>query len=223
MQGAGHAPGRVPDPAPETNRMETEMNLTGYRHLGLAALALALAASGGPAAAQQIRPGGNAGQPVARATTYDPERVRALMMSIHGYTREGLEGASTNVPEILMTLAGDGREETVVRRQSVKGLSLYPTEEVLTFIEKELVSAPLHLKRLYLNSLGGFAQGFPDRVSTVAETYLNDPELVLRYSALKLTGRVGQTPRVRTMLETRLTHEPDLKLRKEIEKRLGPG
>lgn len=207
---------------PDPNRKEVDMIRNRILPWGLAALALGLAAAA-PAAAQQIaRPGGD-GEALSApaATTYDPERVRTLMLSIHGYTREALDAASTDVPEILMMLAGDGQEQLTVRRQAVKGLSLYPSDEVLTFIENRVPAAPPPLKRLYLNSLGRFGQSFPDRVGALAETYLNDPELTVRYSALKLASQLESSPRVRTMLQSRLTREPDAQLRSEIEKRLA--
>ena len=191
-----------------------------------AVLALALLAPS-PARAQitttGVRPGGGdgGGEPPRPSVTYNPERVRALLLSIHGYTREGLQAASTNADEILMMLAGDGQEEMVVRRQAIKGLRLFPSDGTLSFIEREVGGAPEGLKRLYLSSLGGFAQAFPDRVGALAESALNDPLVNVRFSALKLTGELGQTPRVRSMLQSRLAAEPDAKLRAAIQQRLG--
>jgi hypothetical protein len=156
-----------------------------------------------------------------QATEYRPDRIRALMTSIHGYTRAGLEAASTNVDEILMSLADDEQELMLVRRQAIKGLRLYPTAEVLSFIEQESVSAPANLKRLYLSSAAGFAQGFPERVRTLAETHLNDESVNVRFSALKLSGALEQGVQVRTMLQNRLALEPDQKLRSAIQARLN--
>lgn len=156
-----------------------------------------------------------------QAAEYRPDRVRALMSSIHGYTREGLEAASTNVNEIMMMLAADDQEQVFIRRQAIKGLRLYPTDEVLTFIEQKSVSAPANLKRLYLSSAAGFVQAFPDRVATLAETHLSDESVNVRYSALKLSGALQASARVRTMLQNRLALEPDQKLRSAIQAKLN--
>ena len=189
-----------------------------------AVLAMALLAPS-PAVAQitatGVRPDGGGGEPPRPSVTYNPERVRALLLSIHGYTREGLQAASTNADEILMMFAGHGQEEMVIRRQAIKGLRLFPSDGTLSFIEREVGGAPEGLKRLYLSSLGGFAPAYPDRVGTLAESALNDPLVNVRFSALKLTGELGQTPRVRSMLQSRLAAEPDARLRTAIEQRLG--
>jgi hypothetical protein len=207
-----------PSKAKTSNRKEADMERT---VLSLALLTLLLGAMAWPAMAQ-VRPGGAVEEELlSRATTYDPERVRALMLSIHGYTYAALESVSTDVPRILMMLAGDDRELMVVRRQAVKGLKLYPQADVLTFIENQVGRVPEPLRRLYLGTLGGFALGFPDRVSAIAETYLNDPELLVRYAALTLAGQLEPSPRVRSILETSLEREQDATLRSAIRKQLN--
>jgi len=156
-----------------------------------------------------------------QATQYRPDRVRAMMTSIHGYTREGLEGASSNVDEILMMLAADDQEQMLVRRQAIKGLRLYTTADVLSFIEQNSAAAPESLKRLYLSSAAGFAGAFPARVQALAEANLNDSEVNVRFSALKLSDALRATPQLTTMLQSRLALESDAGLRAAIQRRLG--
>ncbi|MEE8555614.1 MAG: HEAT repeat domain-containing protein, partial [bacterium] len=149
------------------------------------------------------------------------ERVRTLMLSIHGFTLAQLNAVSTDVPEILMTLADDGGELMLVRRQSIKGMRLYPTEPLLTFIEDRVDEAPLGLKRLYLSSLGGFAASDPARVTPLMEQALDDPDITVRYAALNLASQLGSTQEVQSILQTRLSVEPDGGLRGSIERQLA--
>jgi hypothetical protein len=157
----------------------------------------------------------------APASSYDPVRLRQMLLGIHGFDKAALESASTNAPEILMSLANDPNEQMVVRRQAVKGLRWYPEDGVLGFIEQQAPSAPRTLKRLYLASLSGFAATHPARVTAVAATAIEDPDVAVRRDALTLSDRLGATPQVKSILQSRLAREPDAGLRAEIQSRLG--
>lgn len=195
------------------------------RHIAGAALLLAALGAAAPAWAQlgptSENPNGAGTEPLRPSVEYRPERVRALMLSIHGYTKAALQAASVDAEQILMMYAGDPQEAMVVRRQAVKGLRLFPQDSTLRFIESTMPGSPEGLKRLYLDSLEGFAAGFPDRVTALAGTALNDPLVTVRSSALHLTGVLQQTAGVRQMLESRLAVEPDAGLRSRIQQRLN--
>lgn len=194
----------------------------------LALLAGLVTVGASSAPAQQVpgrlAPGGGPGagdEALGMAASYDPERVRTLMLSIHGFTLAQLNAVSTDVPEILMTLADDGGELMLVRRQSIKGMRLYPTEPLLTFIGDRVDQAPLGLKRLYLSSLGGFAASDPARVTPLMEQALDDPDITVRYAALNLASKLSSTQEVQSILQTRLSVEPDGGLRGSIERQLA--
>jgi hypothetical protein len=157
----------------------------------------------------------------APASSYDPARLRQVLLNIHGYDKAALEAASTDVSEILMTLANDPEELMVVRRQAVKGLRLYPEDGVMNFIEQQAPSAPRTLKRLYLSSLNGFAATHPARVSALVAANLEDADVSVRLDAVRLSDRLGATPQVKSILQSRLSREPDAQLRVEIQRRLG--
>jgi hypothetical protein len=157
----------------------------------------------------------------APASSYDPARLRQALLSIHGFSKEALEAATTNAPDVLMLLAADPEEEMAVRRQAVKALRFYPEDGVMSFIEQQAPSAPRGLKRLYLSSLGGFVTSHPERVSVMAAAALEDADRSIRLDALKVADRLGARPEVRAMLQSRLAREADPGLRLEIQRRLG--
>ena len=158
----------------------------------------------------------------APASSYDPARLRQVLLSIHGYGKTALEAASTNVSEILTMIAGDPNEPMAIRRQAVKGLRLYPEDGVMTFIEKEAPTAPRTLKRLYLSSLSGFTATHPARVSALVAAHLEDADVTVRMDAVRLTDQLGATPQVQSILQNRMAREPDAGLRAEIQRRLVP-
>lgn len=202
------------------SRMTQILTAAGAALIALAVLGLDVAA------AQQIRTprapgtpgvGGGGDAPLTpQATSFEPEKVRTLMLSIHGYTRAQLEAASTDVDQVLMVLADDPDELMLVRRQAVKGLRLYPTEEVLNFIEGRVDQAPLGLKRLYLSSLSGFVNSHPGRVTAIMEDALNDSEITIRYAGLNLARKLEGDGQVNSILQQRLDTEPDPTLRNRI-------
>ena len=169
-------------------------------------------------AAQWLWPGPALAAP---ASSYDPARLRQVLLNIHGYDKLALEAASTNVSEILMSLAGDPNEAMVVRRQAIKGLRLYPEDGVMNFIEQEAPSAPRSLKRLYLSSLSGFAASHPARVSALVAASLEDADASVRMDAVRLSDQLGATPQVKSLLQSRFSREPDAGLRAEIQRRLN--
>ncbi len=153
------------------------------------------------------------------ATEYRPERVRILLMSIHGFTLAALNAASTDVAAILAGFI-DGGELMVVRRQAVKALRWFPSAEMLTFIEERVYTAPAGLKHLYLQSLGGFAAVAPERTTTVMAAMIDDADVTVRYAALHLSRALQSGPAVRAVLEGRLERESHRGLRQAIEERL---
>ncbi len=154
------------------------------------------------------------------ATQYRPHYVRNLLRAIHGFTQEGLESASTDIPEILMGFIDDPNEGNLVQRQAIKALRLYPAEETLGFIEGRVDASPRGLQILYVLSLGGFAEGAPARVSTVMENMLEHADRGIRSAALNLS-RSLRTPRASLALQNRLAREPDPNLRRAIQQQLN--
>lgn len=218
----------------------------GLKALGTAA-ALAVAAmvlADGPAAAQHLRPGVQRGLsapaagssstlatpqagPAASApaaplaSRRDPDAVRSVLKSVHGFSREALDAASTDVPDILQGFIDSAGEPLLVRRQAIKALALYPSDANLSFIEARVDAAPVGLRRLYLLSATAFGTARPAAVSAILERALGDDDVTVRGAAVAGAARLVHVSSVRSALEGRLDSEPDPALRREIGKALG--
>ena len=155
------------------------------------------------------------------ATTRNPERVRNLMLAIHGFTYDGLQAASTDVPAILHGFIDNPAERMTVRRQAVKALRHYPSEKNFAFIERRMDSAPIGLRRLYVLTLAGFGATHHDRIVDMVGPLLADPDVGVRDATVVLCGRLKAGPRVHALLENRLNVEPQAGVRRAINRVLG--
>jgi hypothetical protein len=169
-----------------------------------------------------VLPGASApaGAPLPPATVRDPAAVRTLLSAIHGFTREQLEAASTDVPAILHGFIDDAGEPMLVRRQAVKALAYYPNAANLAFIAGRVDGAPLGLKRLYLGSLAGFGAVDAAGVSAILERALGDANVTVRQAAVGTAARLAELPVVRSTLQSHAASEPDPALRRQIQQAL---
>lgn len=153
----------------------------------------------------RIAAGGQAAQ--APATTRNPERVRTQMMAIHGFSRAGLEAASTDVSAILQGFISDPDEMPLVRRQAIKALRLFPTDDNFAFIKNELDSAPAGLQRVYLVSLRGFTESKADETAALLQPLLASGDVGVRHAAVGLAGKLALNGNLRAALGARLNDE----------------
>ena len=173
--------------------------------------------------AQEINPprrppglGGSSQEPPVPATTYDPERVRMHLLAIHGFTREQLEAASTEVDQVLRGLIDGPGEPVVVKRQAIKALRHYPSVENLDFIAARLSGAPPTLQRLFLGTLEKFPARTDGRMQGLVEPLLESSDLSVRHAAVGLAATLEATPRLRSALEAVLSGETDPTLKNSI-------
>ena len=171
----------------------------------------------GPALEKMKRVRQSAPAPLQQASIHDPARVRTMLQAVHGFSRAGLDAASTDVPRILTTFIDTVGETLLMRRQAVKALALYPTDENLVFIEDRIGAAPLGLKRLYVTSLGAFAGNRPGRVAVALKPLLEDGDITVRYAAAGVAGQHKDAPAIRALLENRLVKEKNASLHNEIQ------
>ena len=155
------------------------------------------------------------------ATTQNPERVRNLMLAIHGFSYDALQAASTDVPAILRGFIDDPAENVIVRRQAIKGLRYYPSDENFAFIQTRLDGAPIGLRRLYILTLAGFDATHHDRIVDMVGPLLADPDVGTRHATLALCGRLNADARLRGLLENRLPEESEAGVRRAINRVLG--
>jgi hypothetical protein len=186
--------------------------------------------AGLPASAQTLAPGAPAVGPAAGpaeaaplpAATYDPSRLRTQLLSLHGFTREQLDAASMDVPEILMAWIENTGESAFIRRQAIKALPLYPTDTVFAFIGAHLPQASTDQQQLYLSALKVYAPSRPQDVQQIVLPLLSSPQVVVRQAAVEVAGRLTGSGVVVVRLQERLAVEPDPGVRKAIERTLAP-
>ncbi len=152
------------------------------------------------------------------ATSRNPAGVRNHLLAIHGFTRNGLETASAGVPEILRGFIADPGESLTVKRQAIKALGLYPTDENFSFIRAGLAGAPLGLQRLYVRALMGFAPTKSDKIGPLLEGLLASPEVSLRHAAVGLAAKLAPSPALEAILRKRMQVESDATLRSRIQR-----
>ena len=155
------------------------------------------------------------------ATTHNPEQVRSLLLAIHGFTYDGLQAASTDVSAILQGFIDDSKESALIRRQAIKALRLYPSNENFAFIQTRMEGAPIGLRRLYILSLAGFDATHHDRIVDMVGPLLADPDVGTRHATLVLCGRLNADARLRALLEERLPEESEAGVRRAINRVLG--
>ena len=155
------------------------------------------------------------------ATTQNPDRVRNLLLAIHGFSYNELQAASTDADAILRGFIDDPAESMTVRRQAVKGLRHYPSEENFAFIQTRLDGAPAGLKQLYILSLAGFGGTHHDEIVDMVGPLLADPDVGVRDATVVLCGRLNADARLRALLENRLPEESEAGVRKAINRVLG--
>ncbi len=202
------------------------MNGYRFRLAGMAAIltAMVVGLGAGVAPAQPLRPGLSSRQATAAgqetqltaATTRNPERVRTMLMAIHGFTQAQLDAVSTDVAAILREFIADPAESNLIHRQAVKGLRFYPSEENFTFISGELETAPPGLQVLYLLSLGAFAENREQEIVPLVNAALESDRVTVRHAAVTLAGRLPAGSGVSLGLEARLAVEPDPAVQRAI-------
>ena len=228
----GHAPKvktRALGPKRSKDQHRKTVLKTALKMLLAAALVLALWSyfSAGQAQAQRgINPRGNHttdSSMTPPASDYNPDAVRAVLKSIHGFDRPTLDGASTDAAAILMNIIEDPASTGLERMQAVRALELYPSDETLAFIEARMDAAPTLLRRHYAISLRAFAGQQPERVTGLMDRLLGDADLIVRSSALGIAERLrgsASGARVQGILESRMAGESDPHLRKAMQKTL---
>ena len=177
-----------------------------------------------PAMAQQkinIPPTIGKSTALTPATTQNPARLRNLLQAIHGFSKDSLEAASTDVPVLLRGFISDPAETITVRRQAIKALRFYPDEENLVFIKSRVNQAPAGLKRLYTTSLGRFAGTLQTPAASVLTALVEDSDAGVRHAAIGAAQTLGLTAELRTSLVNRLAKETDGPVRRALSKALG--
>ena len=194
---------------------------------GVAATLILLAVFAADGMAQQLntsrfrRNPGEDQRLAVKATRHDPALLKTQLLAIHGFNRNGLEGSSTEVENLLRWFITDPAESPTVKRQAIKALGLFPSEQNLTFIEGRLASAAPGQKVLYLLSLREYIPGFSDRVSSLVINDLSSNSVTVRHAALSVAGGLTTRTEVRTALEQRLSGESDPSVRSSITRLLG--
>ncbi len=156
----------------------------------------------------------------APTSEYRPEQVRNHLLAYHGFTREQLDAASINVPQILMGWIDHPSQSVLIRRQAIKALNLYPTEETFAFIADRVVTAPPGYQVLYLGSLSAFTDSKAVELTALLEPLLHSEGVVVRHAAVGLAGRLQPSPLIEAMLEARLSSETDPSVRRAIRDQL---
>lgn len=186
-----------------------------------AAKAFGHRASSAPAAAQST-PQGTADETAPVARVRDSERVRHLLRSVHGFTREALDAASADVPAVLQGLIATPGEPLLMRREAIKALALYPGAAALAFVQGRLASAPTDLKRLFLVGLARFANVDAPTVSALLARGLADADVTVRWAAARSAIALAGLAPVQAMLTRHAGTETDPALRTVLRKALAP-
>ena len=124
------------------------------------------------------------------------------------------------MPAILTAIIDDPKESMLIRRQAIKALALYPTDESFTFITARLEGAPLGLQRLYITSLAGFGHSRRQDILPLLEALLANRDATVRDAALGLAQHLAPGPALRGLLQARLAVEPEAGLRQAIQRQL---
>ena len=154
--------------------------------------------------------------PLAPTTEYHPDRVYIHLLAIHGFTRQQLDAASINVPQILMGWIDDPAQSVLIRRQAIKALKLYPTDDTFAFIADRATAAPSGFLVLYLGSLSGFTDSNSVEISALLEPLLDNENVVVRHATVELAGRLKPSAVIESMLQARMAAETDPSLRRAI-------
>ena len=160
-------------------------------------------------------------QTLTPATSRDPARLRSLLLAIHGFSRQGLEAATTDVPVLLRQFISDGGESITVRRQAIKALRFYPTQDNLGFIQARVGLAPVGLKRLYASTLGRYSGALQAGASATLSTLVNDGDAGVRHAAIGAVRLLGVNSETRKALDGRLKVEADASVRRALSAALG--
>ena len=80
---------------------------------------------------------------------------------------------------------------------------------------------PLGLRRLYIGSLAGFAERKSWEVTNLLEALLADADVTVRHAAVGLAARLHSSPRLDSVLQERLSLEPDADLRAALRRTLS--
>lgn len=156
----------------------------------------------------------------AQATTRNPARLRTQLMALHGFSRAGLEAASTDVAAILRGFISDSGESMFIQRQAIKALRIYPSDENFALIRGNINGAPEGLQRLYLHGLADYAGERDEQIGTLVTPLLNSNAVGVRHAAAGLSRKLRLSGSLRASLQTRLADEPDAGVRSAIEKAL---
>ncbi|MBI3993775.1 MAG: hypothetical protein HY342_10910 [Candidatus Lambdaproteobacteria bacterium] len=177
-----------------------------------------------PAAQAPAAPAGAPGKAQAEAraplNAEDLQRLRTLLLSVDGFDRRELDALGGDVAGALKSLAADQGGDALLRRQAIKALGLYPTDDTFAFLSARLDTPEPQEKRLVLTVLGAFGARKPEQVRQLVQTHLADPNLSVRYAALGLSSHLPRTPETWNLLRARLPQEQDAALRRAIERRL---
>lgn len=146
----------------------------------------------------------------------NPERVRDVLRSVHGFSRAALDAASADVPAVLEALIDAPGESPLVRRQAVKALGLYPGAGTLAFVQGHLDAAPLGLRRIYLSTLVRFGAMDAATVSTLLERGLNDADVTVRWAAADSAAALARLAPVQAVLARHAGTESDPALRSAL-------
>ena len=166
---------------------------------------------------------GGAARSMARAGAASPmsdesvQRLRTLLQSLHGFERKDLDALGGDVAAALKGLVAAGSAEPLLRRQAVKALALYPTDDTFAFLITRLDTPEPREKRLVLTVLGAFASRKPQQVRQIVQLHLADPNITVRYAALGLSSHLPRTAETWNLLRARLPQEQDAGLRRAIE------
>lgn len=156
----------------------------------------------------------------AQATTRNPARLRTQLMALHGFSRAGLEAASTDVADILRGFISDSGESMFIQRQAIKALRIYPSDENFALIRGNINGAPEGLQRLYLHGLADYAGEKDEQIGTLVTPLLNSNAVGVRHAAAGLSSKLRLSGSLRASLQNRLAEEPDAGVRSAIEKAL---
>ena len=173
-----------------------------------------------PGASGQLSPGASGQASPAQATTRNAARLRTQLMALHGFSRAGLEAASTDVAAILRGFISDSGESMLIRRQAIKALRIYPSDETFTLIRNNITGAPEGLQRLYLHSLAVYAGARDTQIGALVTPLLSSDSVGVRHAAAGLSRRLRLSGTFRASLQLRLAEEPDAGVRSAIEKAL---
>ncbi|MEZ4315983.1 MAG: HEAT repeat domain-containing protein [Myxococcota bacterium] len=136
-----------------------------------------------------------------------------------GASAEDLRKLGEGVPTELIAIARDSAVPHSRRGRAVSALAHYPSPEVRTFLDAQLVGSDGYLQR---KATGAIVRAFRDDALPSVEPLLASEDRQLRLAAVNAVGALG-SPRAREILSAHAASESDDTVKEALTTALAEG